>query len=114
MRGLALVIGLLLFGAGIWAQSTPQVLAYWTLETTTATSWEMEIDGALVVPCPSPVAEGLERRCGPVPVSGGTHTFRLRGVNSSGSGAWSGTVSYTVPAAPGVYRIRRVLPPPGR
>ncbi|GFP77186.1 carbohydrate-binding protein [Clostridium fungisolvens] len=85
-------------GLAATSASTSQINVSWNT-VSNATSYDLEIDGAVVTNVTSPYAHKNL-------AAGSTHTYRVRAVNSVGASAWSTAVSaktastVTVPAVP--------------
>lgn len=96
------------------AQS-PQVRAVWDRvdgQNHETAIWELEVDG-VVLACPTGAVTATTRECGPVAVTVGTHSFRLRGLTPQGeAGEWSPAVGGTI-GGPGLFTIRAVIPGEG-
>jgi hypothetical protein len=99
---------------GLAVASPVPVTFAWDLDAThDGATFEVETDGT-VQPCGNLTVTATDRRC-TAQVTLGTHTFRLRGTNTGGVGAWSQPVTASI-AAPGLFTItfkrEQPTPPP--
>lgn len=110
-----LALACLLLTGVLHAQGTGAVSFAWALASDhSGATFEAEIDGALVVPCPDARIDLNERVCGPVPVSLVPHTFRLRAVLGDAVGPWSESATWAPSGGgggpPGAFTIALIVP----